>query len=444
MQDQDQYTDHDNGLRLEDISRRSACDRCRRMKTRCERSNLRDIAQLQQCRRCRQAHVKCITTLEAQHHQADDSGKPNQRNWKQPRAHSFGSNSSCLVPENQGNFCEQQQHHHHHMGRELPRRSTGENSSAPFNISTGSRSDDDLLASHELDHQWHDLNENFDLEGPSIHNSLATTSSTNGNSDTNFIEGMTITSATMQSILNTPFNPTPQDSGNGFLHSLSTPLGPNSSSKTIMSQLMEFNNKVSQDLQEATDTGGPWGDGKSTLGKTLQHAVLFLELLATFSHSRDGFDGASSGSESAGSRYGPTSTPPGRSDKVDTDIALQLLSCNMNVCNLYRRLYTELTTQSWQLEEAQALPALRLEGLQSLDIEMRVQVLVHMCSLTFVKIQTELDLLRRRGWLTQTADRTFQIVLGMGNEGTLGREFGMEQTLDNFRRLLMSKGLLTT
>ncbi|KAH7361108.1 hypothetical protein BKA66DRAFT_444870 [Pyrenochaeta sp. MPI-SDFR-AT-0127] len=346
----DPYTDLGNGLRLEDISRRSACDRCRRMKTRCERSTLRDITQLQQCPRCSQARVKCVTTFEAQHHQSDDLAKPNQRNSKQYRAHPFRSNSSCLVPETHGIFGEQHHQHHHHcnMAREqFPKRLTGETPSASFAMSKDSRSDEDSLIPHEFDHQWHDLSENFDLEGNPILKNRTISSSTSCNTDsTTFMEDTAITSATVRSILETPFIQTPQDSYNPLLHSLSTPLSPNSSSKTIM------------------------------------------KLLGAFSHSRDGFDGSSSSSESTGSRFGASGTLSGCSDKLDTDIALQLLSCNMN-------------------------------------------------------IQTELDLLRRRGWLTQTADRTFQIVLGIGNEGNLGREFGMEQTLDNFRRLLLSKGLLT-
>ena len=199
-----------------------------------------------------------------------------------------------------------------------------------------------------------------------------------------------------------------------------------------MRKLTEFNSKVSHDLQDVTDTTRNWGDGKSTLVKTLHYSVVVLELLGSFIHFRDALDGTASGSAL------------GLGNKVDTDIALQLLSCNMNVCNMYRRLYTELTTQGWQPEEAQALPALRLEGLQALNIEMRHQVLVHMCSLTFGKIQRELELIRRRGLLTQTADRTFQIVLGGGNEGATGPAFGMEQIVDNFRGLLMARELLTS
>lgn len=89
----------------------------------------------------------------------------------------------------------------------------------------------------------------------------------------------------------------------------------------------------------------------------------------------------------------------GRGEKIDTDIALQLLSCNMNVSGMYEILCVELTTQDLQLEEAQTLPVLRLEGLENLDVEMRVQVLVYICSLTYIKIQKELNLIRQRGFL---------------------------------------------
>jgi hypothetical protein len=98
----------------------------------------------------------------------------------------------------------------------------------------------------------------------------------------------------------------------------------------------------------------------------------------------------------------------GRGEKIDTDMALQLLSCNMNVSSMYEILCVELTTQDLQLEEAQTLPALRLESLENLGVEMRVQVLVYICSLTYIKIQKELNLIRQRGLL---------VVLGNGNSG---------------------------
>ena len=88
----------------------------------------------------------------------------------------------------------------------------------------------------------------------------------------------------------------------------------------------------------------------------------------------------------------------GQGEKIDTDIALQLLSCNMNVSSMYEILCVKLKTQGLQLEEAQTLPALRLEGLENLDVEMRVQVLVYICSITYIKIQKELNLIRQ--WIT--------------------------------------------
>lgn len=65
----------------------------------------------------------------------------------------------------------------------------------------------------------------------------------------------------------------------------------------------------------------------------------------------------------------------------------------MNVSGMCAILGVELTTQALQLKEVQALFALRLEGLQSRGVEMCVQVLVLICSLTFIKIQKELELI---------------------------------------------------
>ena len=131
----------------------------------------------------------------------------------------------------------------------------------------------------------------------------------------------------------------------------------------------------------------------------------------------------------------------GRAEKIDTDMALQLLSCNMNVSSMYEILCVELTTQDLQPEEAQTLPALRLEGLENLDVGMCLQVLVYICSLACIKIQKELNLIRQRRLLSKTADTTFHVVLGNGNSGAWSPAFGVEQILDNFRRVIMARGL---
>lgn len=101
----------------------------------------------------------------------------------------------------------------------------------------------------------------------------------------------------------------------------------------------------------------------------------------------------------------------GRGEKIDTDMALQLLSCNMNVSSMYEILCVKLT-QDLRLEEAQTLPALRLEGLENLDVEMRVQVLVYICSLTYIKIQKELNLIRQRGLLSKLQTPPSRLSLG--------------------------------
>jgi hypothetical protein len=206
-----------------------------------------------------------------------------------------------------------------------------------------------------------------------------------------------------------------------------------------MNKLMDFNSKVLHDLQDGPDMTQTWGNGKSRLVKTLQHSLSFLELLGDVTHSGDAVSRSSS-SGRAGSRHGGGTLSPG--DRVDTDLALQLLSCNMNVWSMYKTLYTELTTHSWQLREAEGLPELSLQGLQGLDPEMRVQVLVHMCSLTLIKIQRELESIRRRGLLTQKAERTFQTILEVRNERTPSPALGMEQILGNLGRLLEARDIL--
>lgn len=144
--------------------------------------------------------------------------------------------------------------------------------------------------------------------------------------------------------------------------------------------------------------------------KTLQHSDIFLELLGVLSRPRYAPDCSSSYLGGTTSRH--AGSTKGRGEKIDTDMALQLLSCNMNVSSMYEILCVKLTTQDLQLEEAQTLPALRLEGLENLDVEIRVQVLVYICSLTYIKIQKELNLIRQRGLLSKLQTPPSRLSLG--------------------------------
>jgi hypothetical protein len=109
-QDADIDIDIDNELRLDEVSRRSACDRCRGMKMRCERPHKQYISQLQQCRRCSQANVRCLTTLEEERRGSVD--KPSQRSRKRPRQCSTETNGSILVPQALGRRLDEQHHEH--------------------------------------------------------------------------------------------------------------------------------------------------------------------------------------------------------------------------------------------------------------------------------------------------------------------------------------------
>jgi hypothetical protein len=472
MQDPDRYPGPDDGLRLEDISRRSACDRCRRMKTRCERYHQRDIAQLQQCRRCRQANVRCITTLEAQQHHNDNSDKTNQRNWKRPRS------LSLQDPESFGCLSEQQ---HNTLLDELSASFTADIPTS-FVMPAESGSDYGMLSAYGMNQQWHELSEHLDLEGDAaLHNlnenqagaiavpqdNLMAISSTAENMDSNltFTQGSTLSSsATVQSIPDTTlFTQSPQASRDTPLRSVTMPSlrltePPN---RSIMTQLMEFNNKLLHDLQDVTDTSPIQSstENKSLLVKTLQHSLVFLDLLASINNRNERHEEKPAISETSSRSHRDSNSwnQSLQAEKVDTDLALQLLSCNMHIWSMNKRLYTELTTQEYQrLDQGAELHAFYLHGLHSLDVEMRVQVLVHMCSLALVKIQTELDWIAQRGILTQKAERTFQTVLGVGKDvgggsergGTSGfgtgegRGLGMEQILGNFRRLLIARDLL--
>ncbi|KAF2469222.1 uncharacterized protein BDR25DRAFT_47414 [Lindgomyces ingoldianus] len=457
MLDRDQDADIEDGLRLEDVSRRSACDRCRTMKTRCERSHHRGIAQLQQCRRCREAQVRCITTLEAQQSRNEDMDKPIQRNRKRPRGPSIEANQKYSVTKTLESLDER---HHATPLEHRPERITSEKpSSSPIAGSQGG-----LLSSLEIDRQWHELSKMVDLGGSTIHNLAddqtratampptinVTIPYANQNADSGtFIEAMTtMSSGTVQSMPEaTSFDHMPQETRSLFWNSL-LPLSSSDQSDaptpqveancTIMSRLMEFNTKVSHNLREFREGNRPWSDDNSMLVKTLQHSDAFLELLASFTCPGVVLDGSSLYIGSAGSRHEGSTL--GRSDKVDTDVALQLLSCHMNVSSMYEILCVELTRPHLRLEEAEALSALRLEGLRNLDVDMRGQVLLHICSLTFVKIQKELELIRQRGMLTQTADTIFGVVLGGGNVNVLSPPFGMGQIVDSFRRLVMARG----
>lgn len=439
MQDQDHYVDVDNELRLKEISRRSACDRCRRMKTRCDRGSNWDLAQLQQCRRCWQARVKCITTMEGQQHINRPSDEPNHRHWKHFRAPSYASSSSYQVPE----VLKHASGQHSNTSAEQSRGQFTADVPPSYPTAADSRSDYDIWSTYDIDNSWRDSGEGLNQEGTPTHTRLASISSTN-RALQNPAQSIDITdsSTDVQSLLATShFNHTSEECRDLFLHDSSMPLESESLDKTIMSELMKFNNRVSLDLQDSPETSHITTNNKSVLVKTFQHSIVFTELLARIRQAGDISDGSSSGSESAELRYGCSASEP--YSKVDTDLALQLLSCNMNVNNMYKRLYMELRTRSWEIGNAHVLPTLSLEGLQSLDVVMRNQVLLHVCLLNFAKIQSEFEVIRSRGYLTPTAEKTFQIVIGASRNRALSDGLGVEQSLENFRQMLVDGGVLS-
>ncbi|EUC43578.1 hypothetical protein COCMIDRAFT_100469 [Bipolaris oryzae ATCC 44560] len=439
MQDQDQYADVDNELRLKEISRRSACDRCRRMKTRCDRGSNWDLAQLQQCRRCWQARVKCITSMEGQQHLNRPSDEPTHRHWKQLRTPSYASSSSYQVSEVVQDVGGQ----HSNTPAEQNRGQFTADVPPSYPMATDARSDYDIWSTYDIDHSWRDLGEGLGQEGNSKNARIATIPPTkrmlqNPNSSID----MTDSSTDVQGLLaTTQFNHTSQECRDLFLHDSSMSLESETLDKTIMSELMKFNNKVSLDLQDSPETSQFPASNKSVLVKTFQHSIVFTELLARIRQAGDTSDGSSSGSESADLRYGCSASEP--YSKVDTDLALQLLSCNMNVNNMYKRLYMEMRTRSWEIGNAHVLPTLSLEGLQSLDVVMRNQVLLHVCLLNFAKIQSEFEVIRGRGYLTPTAEKTFQIVIGASRNRALSDGLGIEQSLENFRQMLVDGGILS-
>ena len=448
MRDYPRDVESDHGLRLEDISRRSACDRCRTMKTRCERSHHRGMARLEQCRRCRQAQVKCITTLETEQQWSDVEGQPSRRQRKRPREDSVEANNLYPVPATPQSLDEQ----HNNAQPERYTAHATFNTPSFFSLPTTSSPTDGLLPTPGIDSQWDELSRIVNLEEsvmPNLHSDMAI-SSANQTLRTEASTGssMFIPTITMPNISRTSqqFNPAASGDRNFLLDSspLLSALDssgietlPTEANWTIIHKLMDFNTDLLHDLQDARESDRAWGEGRDMLRKILHHSNVFLELLGNFTRDRE--TPARKPAHSRSSEPYHAGSAGGQCRKVDTDLALQLLSCHINMSSLYKVLCKVLTTQTTQLDEAQALTALRLEGLQNLDRDMRLQVLVHICSLTFAKIQTELDAIRGRGALTQGADAIFHAALGGESSRAASPVFDEAQILAKFRQLVMAR-----
>lgn len=444
---------------------------------RCERPYRQYISQLQQCRRCSKAEVRCITTLEAE--RRDNMDAPSQRSRKRRHRDSMEANGTRPVPHALRTRLDEQHHEHktpqfehrpeHIMTETLWTRSPS--------ILALPKPEDGMLALQDTHDQRQDLGNMVDCVGistiyglgddqtraisgpPTSDVPTSLPNSTPGGGA--FMEVITASSATVQSTAGVTFPPTSQESHGLFgagLSPLSSPHLPGAETSptevrwTITNKLMEFNTNVLHDLHNLRGRNRVRGDDKGVLMlKTLQYSDMILELLPSFTRSgqRAGpgeppgrSSPYSSGSGSAPppqeGRLGPSTS--GWGEKVDTDLALLLLSCNMNVSRLYELLCTNLTMHSGMHME-EVLLSLRMEGLKTLDAEMRVQVLVHICFLKFTKIQTELETIRRLGLLTETADKAFQVVLGNCRALSPGCPgLGVEQIVDQLRRRVTAKG----
>ena len=437
----------DHGLRLEDISRRSACDRCRTMKTRCERSHRRGMARLEQCRRCRQALVRCITTIETEQHWSDMESQPSRKHHKRPREASVEPSKTYPVPATPQSLDER---HNDTQPERYPAHAMFDNPSFFSIPPTTSNAMDRLMPTPGIESQWEELSRMANLEGSegaNLNGDMAI-SSTNHNPRTEDLTGSVFMPSTMMPNMSRTDQLDPAATvdqnfrlDSSPLLSASNPSGTETpqteANWKIIHKLIDFNTDLLHDLQDAREIDRAWGEGRDMLRKILHHSNMFLELLGNFTCLRETPPRISSHSRRSGFCHAEGAGAQCR--KVDTDLALQLLSCHINMSSLYRVLCRELTTQPSQLDETQALTALGLEGLQNLDRDMRLQVLVHICSLTFAKIQKELDSIRDRGSLTPGADAIFQAALGGESSRAAGPVFDEEQILAKFRQLVMAR-----
>ncbi|GAB1212296.1 hypothetical protein ATERTT37_001434 [Aspergillus terreus] len=409
-------SESDDDLRLEDISRRSACDRCRSMKTRCERSRHRGIAQLTQCRRCVHAQVRCITTLEGQPSRSQQ--QQSDRNSQRPRRR---TQESSMRPD----------HSYDHLSAQttsvLPYPGDpAPNRAPPTALHHSSPQVDPMILTDGVDmSNWNDLDDFLHLgaiqapdnlpdsmNGPQV-GALHTPISAIPLSPRNATDGGEVASqlaARSQRM-------TEQSQHELTPAELLNP-GRISSSQSIMVRLQEFNARLLHELQIAREASRRRdGDGPprgSLLVTTLRYSDMFLQLIRGLGRSA-------------------SKDRPNQRDKSDTDVVLQLLSCNIAICHLYELMCSQLrawTTSSGEWDKVNVLPSLRLEGLPRIDGELHLSTLAHVSGHLFVKIQKELEGMQRQGGLTQAAHTTLQIALEVTH-----REDGKAKIVDTLRLL---------
>lgn len=437
MFEHDQQAGNDNGPRLEDVGRRSACDRCRGMKMRCERPHREQfIAQLQQCRRCEHARAQCITTLVAEQYRYNAGKHSRQQPTSRKRR---GQPSTEVNPKSP--VPDQNKPLELDTAGLVNQTDGATNETTPWSsipVAFGPQSG--VSTSQDTDFQQSDLDHimGMNMDAGSIALSeqdhpMSIDSSSDDNTAISFARyGHHDSEATAQAMCptfpNAPLNCHFDASfyEDSLLHwstlpgvfGQGLPETPREMRRTITGKLMDFNTRVSQELHDLKKMNNAHRENSSTiLLRTLQRSDSFTKLLETFTSPGDLPSGGSSppSSSSSSSEAGSGSTN-GWGEKVEIDIALLLLSCNTNVSSMYELLCGELLTRpDWQLKESESqasLAALHLGGLQSLTVEMRLQVLMHVCLLKFIGIQKELASMGRLGLLTQRADDAFQVVLG--------------------------------
>lgn len=473
----ERYHDADSSdeFRLEDITRRSACDRCRAMKIRCERSNNKGISQLAQCRRCAQAKAKCITTLEAQPRRRPQGENAHPRPTKRIRTASFGTFTREMGHEALGYAAQQAKH------ALLEYRSEG---IVPSDVRprSGFLQDSDLSFD-----QWHEFHDNVNLDYPARQQELDGRGSKTSETQTcsvvtqpstaNYLDNLGFMECTVPSnivpfssqSLPTPLSPQeanhaswaklsqpptyttvsqaqpPEQDSNGTCssgsHSSNTSRRSSSkgSAQDMMSRILELNMAMSQNIQRATAANqarcAVRGSGAgSILVDTLQHSRVFLEMMKELMSPGKAEPRADDQQARAASEetVGRSERAKGASNvpEVNMEVALQMLSCNMTIGALYQALSSELVTAA-SSSEAVPLPELRLEGLPNgVDPEMHVSLLAHICMLMFLKIQHEFARFHQQGFLSPMAQTTFEAVVAANRDN-------VAQTAESLRRLIL-------
>ena len=444
-------------FRLDDYSRRSACDRCRDQKLRCERPLSTDSGhRTTQCRRCTSVQVRCLTTIQSRHERNQSRtsfniSQPRKRHREDTSGSTEGSqeDQGCNVTEieTQRNSHRKdeskqvfQQHHEQQKSQfdvEDPLSLFYLNNNTLYSCDNSQREtllvqstgiiDPKMISFRNALSGDFNATDSFDLPSEFVDNQIGFDISNSQTTSTNseHLEHSYETGSSIEKHIGTANLSSGETEITELGVSLNQGIEEPNPVESALDRIMILSVMLAQESNCARKHAMPGPRLKIILNKTLQQSEAYVSLLKDLKllayscpNSEDPNQHLHERSNTSQFFNPPTiSQALSTKSRIDTQAALQLLSCNAALLSNYSVIGSLLlriaTAQSAEKSNILPhLPEVYMDGFSGVSSSLQIKLLTQVCVHMILEIQAGLDEVRCSGSLTLASLNAFDALFG--------------------------------